>query len=900
MAQPKSRAVPHRSAGPAVAEPSDGQLLGCFNARRDDSAEAAFAALIHRHGPMVWRVCGQILGDRHDTEDAFQASFLVLARRSSSIRQPELLGNWLYGVALRTAREARMRDGRRRRREAPVAGAVPPEAAADLGQPASTLIGQEELAVLHEEVARLPERYRVPLVLCELEGLTYQEVARRMRCPVSTIGVRLIRARERLRGRLIRRGIAPAAALALADALFGAGHAAAFLSAGLVGTTARAAVAWAASDAAALGLVPAAVLALVDAVVQARKLAQLKAATSALLVVGLTATLGWVGGHRLASPPPSPASAATSSPIPVAAALEGPTALLAAAVPVATSVPPAPLVASPLGAAPADRAGAVMALTAPAPEPLRTLASVRRTGREELARGEALFFKEWAANDPTSPQGDGLGPVFNETSCVACHGLGGPGGAGSENRNVLMLTATFTTGQAPIKGLERIHPGLRTARSTVVHRYGTDPNYRTWRTTLLSGNRSKPQGVAAGDGAETVEDRIRRIAGQTTAARNRRSTALTSEPGVTLRVSERNSPALFGAGQIDSITSAVLDEEASAQPAEIRGRVNHLRDGRVGRFGWKAQVPSLHEFVRAACASELGLEVPGHAQAVSPLTPTVKAQGLDLTEGDCDALVAFVRALPAPVVVDPDGPHGSRATTAGRRIFAEVGCASCHAPTLGPVRGMYSDLLMHSLGASLSDGGSYYGEENLNSPGSSSPGEWRTPPLWGFRDSGPYLHDGRAEDLEEAVALHEGQGAASARQFFALTGADRAAVETFLKSLVAPSTATLPGIVLAAEWEARVVPDEARQAEALVRQQRKRTELREIQRQNEANQRQLAQAAAKRALNNFQMAANLDRSMKPVNAIKFYSEVIREAPDSEEGRLASERIALLTRRVKSR
>ncbi len=102
---------------------TDGQLLTRFAARRDEMAEIAFEALVRRHGPMVLRVCHQVLGDRHTAEDAFQATFLILARRAGSIRQPDLLGNWLHGVALRTAREARMRDDRRRRRESLQAGA---------------------------------------------------------------------------------------------------------------------------------------------------------------------------------------------------------------------------------------------------------------------------------------------------------------------------------------------------------------------------------------------------------------------------------------------------------------------------------------------------------------------------------------------------------------------------------------------------------------------------------------------------------------------------------------------------------------------------------------------------------------------------------------------------------
>ena len=200
---------------------SDGQLLARFTADRDELAEVAFAALVRRHGPMVLRVCQQIIGDRHIAEDAFQATFLILARRAGSIRQPELLGHWLHGVALRTAREARMRDHRRRRRESPIAEGIGGEPIDEAGRPELPLVCREEFEALHEEVSRLPERYRVPVVLCDLEGLTYQEAAHRLRCPVGTIGVRLRRARERLRVRLTRRGLAPTAGLM--GVLLGAG-----------------------------------------------------------------------------------------------------------------------------------------------------------------------------------------------------------------------------------------------------------------------------------------------------------------------------------------------------------------------------------------------------------------------------------------------------------------------------------------------------------------------------------------------------------------------------------------------------------------------------------------------------------------------------------------------------
>src|SRR5262249_37590650 len=121
MTKGQSEAVLERSQGlldvGTVAGMSDGQLLARFAAHRDELAEIAFAALVRRHGTMVLRVCRQVLGDSHTAEDAFQATFLVLARRAGSIRRPDLLGHWLYGVAHRTAREARMRDHRRRRRE---------------------------------------------------------------------------------------------------------------------------------------------------------------------------------------------------------------------------------------------------------------------------------------------------------------------------------------------------------------------------------------------------------------------------------------------------------------------------------------------------------------------------------------------------------------------------------------------------------------------------------------------------------------------------------------------------------------------------------------------------------------------------------------------------------------
>ena len=364
-------------------------------------------------------------------------------------------------------------------------------------------------------------------------------------------------------------------------------------------------------------------------------------------------------------------------------------------------------------------------------------------------------------------------------------------------------------------------------------------------------------------------------------------------PGISLRVSERNTPALFGAGQIDAIPSEVLIEEATRQPDETRGRVGRDRKGHVGRFGWKAQISSLHEFVRGACAGELGLEVPGHSQSASPLAPDDQSAGLDMSEAECDDLVAYVRGLPAPVVADPAGPQGTSEMAEGRRLLAEVGCTACHTASLGPVRGLYSDLLLHDLGTSLSDSGSSYGIEGPISPGDPNSGEWRTPPLWGFRDSGPYLHDGRAQTLEEAVALHGGQGLKAARQFFALSPLGQFRIETFLKSLVAPAAVATPGMILAAELESRIVPDEVRASEARVRKQREKAAAREERIQREAERQKLADLALRRAQRQLPIAVNLERTGKIAGALEFYRTIAREVPDTDEGRTAAERIDVL-------
>jgi len=202
---------------------TDGELLERFMAGRDDAGELAFEALVTRHGPMVMRICRNLLDDPHDAHDAFQAVFLVLARRAGAIRNRRSIGSWLYGVAMRVAARARLTAIRRQIRDRRMAQAAEAIATTvprhDGSSPVERVDGAE---IVHQEVNRLPEKYRAPIVLCYLEGLTHDEAASRLSWPVGTVRSRLARARDRLRTRLARRGMtAPAAIGPMASGITG-------------------------------------------------------------------------------------------------------------------------------------------------------------------------------------------------------------------------------------------------------------------------------------------------------------------------------------------------------------------------------------------------------------------------------------------------------------------------------------------------------------------------------------------------------------------------------------------------------------------------------------------------------------------------------------------------------
>jgi CxxC motif-containing protein (DUF1111 family) len=361
--------------------------------------------------------------------------------------------------------------------------------------------------------------------------------------------------------------------------------------------------------------------------------------------------------------------------------------------------------------------------------------------------GQELFSRTWLPWDSRVTQGgDGLGPMYNASSCGACHNQGGVGGAGPREHNV--------------------------------------------RLTRLS----------EGEGF-VVEHRLSTLSSRELSASSTRI--------------ERNTPALFGAGLIDAIPVSALFALESVQEdgGVVSGRVPMASDGKAGRFGWKGHTSSLEDFVATACANELGLSVERHSQASPPpgdlserlalMQQAVSARGseqdlqsgpgLDMTPKEVVALTAFVRSLPRPVELESQPRRD-----AGLALLKSTGCESCHVQNVGPVEGIYSDLLLHDMGNRLSDAAGDYrtrGNEApvaIKTPPNEPPAtragatEWRTPPLWGIRDSAPYLHDGRAGTLDEAIRSHEGEARPATEAYLALPITDQQLLIAFLESLVAP------------------------------------------------------------------------------------------------------------------
>jgi RNA polymerase sigma factor (sigma-70 family) len=292
----------------ALGTVSDRALLDEF-LRGGESSEAAFATLVERHGTMVLRVCRHLLSDGHLAEDAFQATFLLLARRARSIQDPDAMAGWLHRVARRVALRALGEVRRRRDRER--AGSF------EIAVPADDRLERDELsAIVHEEIDRLGDAQRLPVLLCALEGLSHEEAAQRLRWPVGTVKSRLVRGRRRLEGRLARRGLAPAVVVAAGVAAKTGSAAHVPLALGVA--TTRAAM-QAADVAGSTGLVSATVSLLLRKELSAMLLARVElAAVAALAACGAAAV--WIGMMR--EGPPAQPPVAIEPPTVVAAASE--------------------------------------------------------------------------------------------------------------------------------------------------------------------------------------------------------------------------------------------------------------------------------------------------------------------------------------------------------------------------------------------------------------------------------------------------------------------------------------------------------------------------------------------------------------------------------------------------
>ncbi len=331
----------------------------------------------------------------------------------------------------------------------------------------------------------------------------------------------------------------------------------------------------------------------------------------------------------------------------------------------------------------------------------------------EFEQGRALFDRDFGYAD-----GAGL-PRFNGDSCRACHFEPVIGGAGPRGVNVMR------------HGLLDDGSFVPPAVGTILHKQTT-----TAGVTIL------PQ-----EGTAIYE--------------------------------HRQTPPLFGLGLIDAIAEATIaanaDPNDTVTPDGISGRVSIADGGRTGRFGWKAQVPSLAEFVRDAFGAELGMTLGPEAGLTFGMTEDDDAKtDPELELSDTGLMTAYLSLLAPPPGTTPQNPT---LAAEGDALFGSVGCANCHVPELagpdGPVR-LYSDLLLHDMLPAESDG---------IEDGTATMHEFRTAPLWGIADSAPYLHSGDADTLDDAVRAHDGEADAARDAYIALEQAQRDALIYFLESL---------------------------------------------------------------------------------------------------------------------
>lgn len=451
--------------------------------------------------------------------------------------------------------------------------------------------------------------------------------------------------------------------------------------------------------------------------------------------------------------------------------------------------------------------------------------------------------------------GDGLGPMHNANSCADCHPQGGAAGV---ERNVILLTvdprspAVMEPESESGRHLIEVLPGLLSEFGslnieTVLHDRSTHPGYEEIRGRLAD---YVPGGI---------DDAWFQPAKRTVSAIADRPVIAGRHEDVDFYLSQRNPPALFGLGLIDMITPRRLEALAVDQAKD--GRVS----GRVAqKFGWRGQIGSVLQFVGEACAGELGLTSDQAIQSGDPANTDYRPPGYDVSFQEISKLASFVASVPSPLERGSD-EHSEDDTYHGESVFNSIGCADCHVADVYPAMNVFSDFLLHDMGERLqaasaasvgtakvhavrvstyeSKGpvsgvpeyysGSFgqgipYAEEVARPDQPQFPRgarpipaidkevmtwndlqrEWRTPPLWGVADTGPYLHDGRAKTLKDAILWHGGEAQDSTDLFIALSPDDKMKLLAFLSTLRAPTEARL------AEKQSAPLQDGDEEAEA--------------------------------------------------------------------------------------
>ena len=384
--------------------------------------------------------------------------------------------------------------------------------------------------------------------------------------------------------------------------------------------------------------------------------------------------------------------------------------------------------------------------------------------------GRDLFLHEWTPGDPLAARGDGLGPVFNASSCVACHQQGGTGGSGSLEHNVTVFTRAPKAGAGATRGV--IHQfAIDAASQETLQNVSRNSPKRAGRHLPIC-RRFYPSPPIRPAGVQTI-----------------RADAIPE-----IDIGQRNTPPSSGKchrrdpGRGDPGQRAESATKAPPVGSQWRRSSRGTRRKVLPQASRKIRLEGEHrKLVRVRAGrvrNELGLGNPLQAQPASLSQPDYRPRGLDLTDQQCDQMTAFIASLPRPREVIPASAAEAARAVAGKKHFKQIGCTNCHTPDLAEAQGIYSDLLLHQMGEGLGGGGSY-GEEPAPELRrcSTSPSEWRTPPLWGVADSAPYLHDGRAATLAEAIKLHAGQAAPSANRFTGLSDVQQEELIAFLNTL---------------------------------------------------------------------------------------------------------------------